>query len=127
MSDVSDIRAEDNILTSIKELLGVGKDESPFDMDIKIHINTALSILTNLGIGPSTGFRVRNGTELWSDFIPADKNLEDVITYVYIKVKLIFDPPLSSAVIASYESMLKELTFYINCEADTLNETRQEV
>ena len=68
----------DSILTSIKKLLGITEEYEHFDQDIIIHINTALMILTQLGVGPSEGFFIKDNYALWSDFIPDVKTLEAI-------------------------------------------------
>ena len=108
----------DSILTSIKKMLGISEEYTHFDMDLIIHINSVLSILTQIGVGPSEGFSIQDKTEIWTDFIASDKRLELVKTYVNLKVKLIFDPPLSSAVIESTNRMTSELEWRIQVAAD---------
>lgn len=83
----------DSILTSIKKLLGIDESDTDFDIDVIIYINSALSVLHQVGVGPTSGFAIRDASALWSDFIPDSyKYFEDVKTYVYLKVKLVFDP-----------------------------------
>lgn len=104
----------DSILNSIKKLLGPYEDDTSFDIDLIININTVLSILTQLGVGPSEGFSITGSTEIWSDFIdPSMVSIEQVKTYVYLKVKLIFDPPMSSTVIDAYKRQIDELEWRI--------------
>lgn len=109
---------EENILNSIKKLLGIPEDYTAFDQDIMIHINSVFMILSELGVGPSNGYSLKDGTEKWGDFISDDKNLEGIKTYVYMKVKTIFDPPLNSAVLASMKELISEFEWRINNEAE---------
>lgn len=109
----------ESILTSIKKLLGISEDETHFDTDVIIHINSVLMVLTQMGVGPSTGFTIVDKDDLWSDFIPDGQNLESVKSYVYMRVKLLFDPPLSSSVIESMNRMISELEWRLNVAADT--------
>lgn len=111
----------ESILTSIKKMLGIVEEYEHFDADLIMHINSVLSILTQLGVGPSEGFSIADKTTTWSEFLPANKNLESVKTYVYMKVKLIFDPPLSSSVSEAMNRMISELEFRILIEADSAN------
>lgn len=111
----------ESILTSIKKMLGIVEDYEHFDADLIMHINSVLSILTQLGVGPSEGFFISDKTAIWSDFLPANKNLELVKTYVYMKVKLIFDPPLTSSVSEAMNRTISELEFRILIEADPVN------
>ena len=108
----------DSILTSIKKLLGPSVDNTDFDADIIIHINTAFSILSQLGVGPTNGFSILDATKVWTDFLASSEKLEMAKTYVYLKVKLYFDPPLSSAAITSMNQMISELEWRINVAVD---------
>ena len=109
---------EENILNSIKKLLGIPEDYTAFDQDIMIHINSVFMILSELGVGPSNGYSLKDGTEKWGDFISDDENLEGIKTYVYMKVKTIFDPPLNSAVLASMKELISEFEWRINNDAE---------
>lgn len=104
----------DSILLSVKEQLGLGADYSPFDAEIKTYINTVLSTLTQLGIGPVDGFYISAGTETWSDFMGSDKKLNQVQTYVYLRVKILFDPPATSFAITAIEKQIEEFGWRIN-------------
>lgn len=108
----------DSILTSIKKLLGMDADYTAFDTDVIIHINTALAILCQLGVGPDKGFRISDDSATWQDFVGEDTRLDDVKDYVYLKVKLLFDPPSSSAAIQSTESLISEIEWRLNVTAE---------
>lgn len=108
-----------SILTTIKKLLGIEEEYTHFDADIIVHINTVLMILRQMGVGPSEGFSVEGASDIWSDFISDIQNFEAVKTYIYLKVKLVFDPPLSATVIASYEKVIAELESRLNMSAET--------
>ena len=108
----------DSILTSIKKLLGIAEDYEEFDTDIIIHINTALSKLNQLGVGPEEGFSIKDKTSVWTEFLADAKNLESVKTYVYLIVRLVFDPPQSSAVITSMENTINQLEWRLNVAAE---------
>ncbi len=108
----------ESILTSIKKMLGILEEYTHFDSDLIIHINSVLAILTQIGVGPSEGFSIEDKVSTWTDFIPADSRLEFVKSYTYMKVKLLFDPPLSSAVIESTNRMTSELEWRIQVAAD---------
>lgn len=107
----------DYILTSIKKLLGIDPKYSAFDDDIIIHINTVFIILNQLGIGPVEGFQVVNGDETWDEFTTTE-NENMVRTFVYLKVRLMFDPPTSSVLIDSINNMLAELEWRLYLEGD---------
>jgi hypothetical protein len=107
------------ILTSIKKLLGIAPEYKNFDMDLIIHINTVLAILTQLGVGPQNGFTVDDEYTSWDSLLGDDQRLELVKSYVYLKVKLLFDPPTSSAVAESNKRLCDELEWRIlNTPAD---------
>lgn len=84
-----------SILISIKKLLGLTADCKDFDADIIIHINTVFMILNQLGVGPKRVFAIEDDKAVWSDFLEDDTDFEAVKTYIHLKVRLIFDPPLS--------------------------------
>lgn len=109
----------DSILTSIKKLLGIEEEYEHFDPDIIMHINSVFMILTQLGVGPSEGFTIEDDTSIWTDFVPDTTKIESVKTYIYLKVKLLFDPPLSSAVIESMNRTISELEWRLNVAAET--------
>lgn len=110
---------EDSILTSIKKLLGISKDYKNFDTDIIIHINTVFMILNQLGVGPSEGFSIEDEFATWDEYIDDDTKLKAVQTYIYLKVKLVFDPPMSSAVMEANKQMINELEWRLNVEAES--------
>lgn len=112
----------ESILTSIKKTLRIAEEYTHFDVDIITHINSALGVLTQLGVGPPEGFSIKDANAIWTDFIPADSNLEFVKSYIHMKVKLIFDPPLSSAVIESINRMISELEWRIQVAAEPVEQ-----
>ena len=109
---------ETSILTSIKKMLGVAEDYTEFDEDIITHINSIFLNLTQLGVGPEEGFMIEDDTAVWEDFINDSVQLQAVKTYVYLKVKLLFDPPLSSSVTESINRMIAELEWRLNAAVD---------
>lgn len=110
----------DSILTSIKKMLGLSENYEQFDADIIMHINTVFMNLTQLGVGPAAGFFIEDVDATWSDFVNTDKyiQLNAVKTYIYLKVKLLFDPPLSSAVIESINRTIAELEWRLNAAVE---------
>lgn len=111
------------ILTSIKKMLGIDEEYTHFDADIIMHINSVLMILTQLGVGPAEGFVIEDDTSTWVDFIPEVNvaRLHAVKSYIYMKVKLIFDPPLSSSVIESMNRQIAEFEWRLNVAVDPKN------
>lgn len=105
----------DSILVSIKKLLGIDAAYTAFDVDVIIHINTAFAVLNQLGVGPADGFMIEGEEEIWDDYI-TDSNFSMVKTFVYLKVRLAFDPPTSTALIESMNNTLNELTWRLELE-----------
>lgn len=109
---------DESILNTIKKMLGPDSAYEAFDTEIIIHINTALSTLAQLGVGPRKGFRITGPNELWGDFLGEDIDLESVKTYIYCKVRMIFDPPSNSFVMKAMEDTCKELEWRLNVAVD---------
>lgn len=110
----------DSILTSIKKLLGITEEYEHFDADIIMHINTVFMVLAQLGVGPSGGFRIEDSSATWDEFLSDDdENFDAVKTYMHLKVKLLFDPPLSSVVMECINRTISELEFRLNVAAET--------
>lgn len=116
----------DSILTSIKKMLGIGEEYEQFDMDLIININSVFSILNQLGVGPSEGFSIKDKTAVWSDFVSDMSKIEMVKSYVYLKVRLIFDPPSGSATVESYKQLISELEWRLNIAVDPGEEVTQD-
>lgn len=108
---------DQSILTSVKKLLGISDSYEAFDLDIIIHINTVFVVLYELGVGDEP-FSITDETAVWSDFLKDSKDLNLVQTYVYLKVRLMFDPPTSSAAIQAMKDLVSELEFRINVLVD---------
>lgn len=98
-----------SILTSVKKALGIAELYTPFDADILLHTNSVLSNLNQIGVGPVDGFQIEDSAATWEDFLGDDPRLNNVKTYVYGKVRLIFDPPATSFAIQAMENVNKEL------------------
>ena len=112
----------ESILTSIKKLLGISKEYEHFDNDLIMHINSVFLILTQLGVGPKNGFIIEDESALWTDFIEDPTRLQAIKTYIYQKVKLIFDPPLNSSVLEATKQMVAEFEWRLNCAVETEEE-----
>lgn len=110
----------ESILASIKKLLGLTEEYEVFDNDVIIHINIVLSLLHQLGVGPDKGFRIQDETAKWSDYVGDDPRLEMVKEYVYLKVRLLFDPPTMSSVLESYKQVISELEHRIVVAIDEI-------
>lgn len=113
----------DSILTSIKKLLGLPEEYEHFDADITMHINAVFMILTQLGIGKPEGFVITDKTQTWNDFLPNGDlvKVSAIKSYMFMKVKLAFDPPQSSFVIESYNKLINEYEWRMNINVDNVN------
>lgn len=108
---------EDSILVSIKKLIGLAPEDESFDIDLITHINSAIDVLTQLGID-SEGFYVEDATASWSDYLPSDTYLQKVKTYIYMKVRKWFDPPQNGTTMQALDSSIAELEWRINVTVD---------
>lgn len=108
----------ESILNEVKKMLGIDFSYDAFDDELIPHINSTFSRLTTLGVGPKNGFRITGNTEKWSDFIDENNELNNIKDFMYIKVKLLFDPPQNSFLVNSLESQAKELEWLINVSAE---------
>ena len=109
----------ESILTSIKKLLGISEEYTQFDTDIIIHINSVFMTLNQLGVGPSEGFYIEDAFKEWTEYISDPAKLQAVKTYMYLKVRLLFDPSsLGSATLAAYERQIQELEWRLNMASE---------
>lgn len=108
----------ESILTSIKKLLGIGEDYTHFDPDIIMHINSVFMILNQMGVGPPEGFRIEDDIDTWRDYTDNDMMIESVKTYIYLKVRLLFDPPTGSSLIEAMNRQIAELEWRLNLAAE---------
>lgn len=109
----------DSILISIKKLLGITEEYTHFDQDIIIHINSVFFTLNQLGVGPTKPFTIKGETEIWDDFIVEEDSLEAVKSYVYLKVRILFDPPSSSVLMESINRQINEFEWRLNVAVET--------
>ena len=108
----------ESILTSIKKMLGITEDYDHFDADIIMHINSIFMVLNQLGVGPSEGFMIEDDSTVWNDFMPESKHLGTIKSYIYLRVRLLFDPPASSAAIESMNRIIQEFEVRLNWAVD---------
>lgn len=104
----------DSILTSTKKVLGIDEDYTAFDEDILMHINSVFSTLNQLGIGPVDGFAIEDDTATWDSFLGSNPKFNSVKSYMYFKVRMMFDPPTTSFLIAAMQQQEQELTWRLN-------------
>lgn len=108
----------DSILTSVKKVIGIHESDTSFDIDIMMHINTVIMILRQMGIGPVNGYSVTSSYDTWDDYLSDITLFEPVKIYIALKVRLIFDPPASSAIIEAINRTITELEWRLNVQAD---------
>lgn len=114
----------ESILTSIKKLLGIAEEYDHFDSDIIMHINSVFMSLTQLGVGPSQGFFIEDDTTVWTEFVSDPVKLQAIKTYMFLKVKLVFDSStMGSATISAYERQIQELEWRLNVAAESEEST----
>lgn len=104
----------DSILNSVKKILGLAEDYTAYDVDVLMHINAAFSVVNQLGVGPEEGFFIENATPVWDDLgLPANQ-LHLLKTYIYLKARMLFDPPTTSFHIKAMEDQVRELEWRLN-------------
>lgn len=107
-----------SILNDTKKTLGIDSTYTAFDTDIIMHINSVFSTLNSIGLGPAEGFEITDDTADWADFLAGDARLNSVKTYLYLRVRLYFDPPATSFVIAALEKQIQEIEWRLNVQRE---------
>lgn len=115
---------QDSILETVKNLIGVASECADFDTNIMVHINSAIMTLRQIGIGPKNGFSVRDSSSTWTDYIDDINLYESVKDYIYLKVKIVFDPPTSSYVLEAMKEQIKELEWRLQTEKEEIEKER---
>lgn len=117
----------ESILDSVKRHIGIAIEETHFDFDIIIHINSVFSLLHQMGVGPETTFTITDNKAIWDDFND-DDDFNEVKTYMYLKVKMIFDPPSSTSVMEAYKRQIDELEWRLSVSASNkaMEETEED-
>lgn len=109
----------DSILNTIKKMIGLEPNYIQFDTDIIIMINSAIATLRQLGVGPAGGFKITGASETWASLVSDNAKLESAKTYIYLKVRKIFDPPASSALAQAIDQEIKEYEWRLNVTVDS--------
>lgn len=107
-----------SILNDVKKLLGMDATYTAFDTDVIIHINSVFNVLWDLGIGPTTGFMITDDTTTWDAFIGTDLNLNQVKSYMFLRVKRLFDPPTTSFAIESTDRLIQEAEWRLSVKRE---------
>lgn len=113
-----EVTVEKSILLSTKKNLGLSPDVDQFDPDIIMCINSAFNILTQLGVGPEEGFQIVSKNDVWEKYLNGNLRINMVKSYIFLKTKMLFDPPTISAVLESYKEQIKEYESRLNYEVD---------
>lgn len=108
----------DSILLTIRRMLGVEDEYDGFDAELIVHINTAFMSLMQLGVGSSTGFSITDETDVWDDFLSTATDLHAVKTYIYMKVRMVWDPPTVGGVLDSFNRQISELEWRLTLQVD---------
>jgi hypothetical protein len=104
----------ESILNSTKKILGIDSSYTAFDEDILMHINSTFATLNQIGVGPVEGFMISNSTPVWNDILDSDLRLNSVKSYVYLRVRLLFDPPSTSYAMSAIQDQITELGWRIS-------------
>jgi hypothetical protein len=106
---------EQSILKSTKKVLGIGPDDTSFDLDVITHINSAFSHLHQLGVGPAEGFVIEDETATWDQFMVTSPPILSLLkTCVYLRVRMLFDPPTTSYLVTAMEQQIVEHEWRLN-------------
>lgn len=109
---------DDSILDTIKSMLGIEEGFTGFDTDILIDINAAFLTLNQLQVGPTDGFQVASSEQIWSDFTDDKVMVDSLRPYIYLKTRLLFDPPTNSYLLTSMENQCKEFEWRMNIRGE---------
>lgn len=105
---------DDSILNNVKKILGIAADYDAFDTDIIVHINSAFVTLNELGLGPEEGFMIEDSTAVWRDFLKDDMRLNNIKTYLYLRVRILFDPPTTGFTLTALREQTQELEWRLS-------------
>lgn len=111
-----------SILLTVKKMLGIAEEYTAFDIDLIVNINSVFLTLNQLGVGPKTPYQIEGADETWSDFLGDQKNGEYAVvgvpTYVYLKTRLLFDPPTNSFLVDAVKKQCEEFEWRLNVQAE---------
>jgi len=113
-----EVDIQTSILGNIKKVLGFDLEDESFDADIIMHLNSTFSTLNQLGVGPEYGFEIQDATPTWSDYLDTSSNLNMVKSYMYLKVRLAFDPPQNSFGINAIKDQIVEYEWRLTVQVD---------
>lgn len=110
----------ESILDSTKKVLNLSSDYTAFDQDIIMHINSVFSTINQLGVGPDAGFMIEDKEAVWSDLLEGDLRLNNIKTYVYLRLRMLFDPPTIGYLVEAMKEQIKELEWRINAQRESV-------
>lgn len=108
----------DSILETVKKLVGIDKDYGIFDLDLIVAINSSFTILNQLGVGPDKPFSIKGSGEVWSDFFSDSEKIDLVKSYIYLRVRVLFDPPSTGVLHEAIERQISEFEWRLRIQAD---------
>lgn len=114
-----------SILNDVKQMLGVEADYDAFDTDIIININSVFMVLNQLGVGPKECFSIKDELATWESFTQGKIDIEATKTYVYLRTRLLFDPPANSFTISALDNQAKELGWRLLAQTEARSETEE--
>lgn len=109
----------ESILGSIKKLLGIDPTYTQFDDEIIMHINSAIMVLSQVGLTEADNYAISGAEDTWANFIGARKDIEAIKVYIYMKTKLVFDPPQTGYLVEAMKKQVEELEWRLNIQTDT--------
>lgn len=115
---------DESILGTIKNMLSgpVTDDDAPFDTELVVHVNSAIMVLRQAGVGPQNGYSIVGSDETWSDYLGDNESmLELVKSYIFLSVKNVFDPPSNGSVLQAYNNLMSEYIWRLREQSDPAN------
>lgn len=115
---MADAQIKNSILHDVKQMIGQEWDDPTFDLDIITHINSVFFTLQQLGVGTDAGFAITDETTLWDAYLAGNLNLNAIKTYIYLRVRLMFDPPANGFLVDTIQKQIDQLEWRINVETE---------
>lgn len=103
-----------SILDTVKQMVGIDPSLTVFDVAIITHINAVFADLEQIGVGPVGGFMIEDNVPTWDDFLGGDPRWSSVKSYVYFRVRLMFDPPQTQSLMTSLDEQVRKMEWRLN-------------
>lgn len=110
----------DSILTTLKASLGLTEDDTNFDPELIMHTNSVLSTFNQLGLGPDEGYAITDKDQTWEDFLGNELRYNDAKSLLYLRVRMLFDPPTVGYVVTAYEKLIDEAVWRLNVSREEI-------